>query len=611
MRILTVLFSILTVFCFGQNATKHSFTIEKGATVNMSAEIEDWNIHLQHLEAPTPGISGLRAELQEKKMQVMEMYPEQTSGSTRTATGATPVLGHNFQGNSFQGVPNDNDMAISKDSMVVSVTNSRIHMYNGIAEQQLTYRSLGGLVQSLGITGSKFDPKVIYDPQSDRFIIIFLNGFTNATSKIMVAFSQTSNPTGEWNLYALPGNPLNNETWSDYPVVGISGKDLFIGINTFTDGSSNNSGFSESCLWQIGLRQGYLGYQLITNYYSDILPSSRKLFNITPMKAADVSSAEKMYLISNRNTAAHNDSIFLLEITGRVTDPNTELVLKTLVTDQPYILPVPAKQGGAQWFDTNDSRILGGYVLNGRIYFVQSCTDPSTGTSGIYHGVIDNIDGTPSMVSRIYSEAGLYYGYPNISWCGLSPDDEQSIITFNHSSQTEPAGFSAIHVNAALEASERLQIKTGDSWVDVMNDDLERWGDYSGSQRLYDEPGKVWAAGSFGTSQHGHGTWIAELTTPNLQTGITSEEIMRIDASAFPNPFVEQINVEFNIPATTFLRLELVDMSGRSVKLLMEDRIKGGKNRISFNGAFLESGTYLINAYSKEGIIFHQKVIKQ
>ncbi|MBI1287639.1 MAG: T9SS type A sorting domain-containing protein [Flavobacteriales bacterium] len=611
MRILTALFSILTVFCFGQNATKHSFTFEKGATVNMSAEMEDWNIHLQHLEAPTPGISGLRAELHQKKLQIMEMYPAQASGSARAASGPTPNLGNNFEGNTFQGIPNDNDMAISKDSIVVSVTNSRIHMYNGVTEEQVFYRSLGGFVQPLHITGSKFDPKVIYDPQNDRFIIIFLSGFTNANSHIMVAFSKTSDPTGDWNLYALPGNPLNNDTWSDYPVVGISGKDLYIGVNTFTDGSSNNSGFTESCLWQIGLRQGYLGYQLITNYYSDILPWTRRLFNITPMPAADVPSAENMYLISNRNTAIHNDSIFLLEVTGRVTDPNTELVLKTLVTDQPYVLPVPARQGGGQWFDTNDSRILGGYVLNGRIHFVQSCTDPSTGTSGIYHGVIDNIDGVPSMVSRIYSEPGLYYGYPNISWCGLSSDDEQSIITFNHSSQTEPAGFSAIHVNASLEPSARLQIKTGDSYVDVMTDSLERWGDYSGSQRLYDEPGKVWAVGSFGSNLHGHGTWIAELTTPDLLTGIANGEVIHIDASTFPNPFAEQINVVFDIPSTTFLRLELVDMSGRLVKLLMEDRIKAGKNRISFNGAFLENGTYLINAYTKDGLMFNKKVIKQ
>ncbi|TNF27140.1 MAG: hypothetical protein EP314_05175, partial [Bacteroidetes bacterium] len=506
MRATFLLFVMIPVLGLSQQATKHQFVIEKGASINFTEVGEDWNIHLQHLEAPAPGISGLRQELHRKKLQIMEMYPAHAAGSARATTTEPPILGNNFQGNTFQGVPNDNDLAISKDSIIVSVSNSRIHIYNGVLEDQITFRSLGNFAAPLSVSGSKYDPKVIYDPLNDRFIMVFLNGFTYQTSKIVVGFSQTSDPTGEWNLYALPGNPLNNETWSDYPVVGISGKDLFIGINTFTNGSSNNSGFTESCLWQIGLRQGYIGHSLITNYFSDILTGSKKIFNITPIPAADVSEAENMYLLSNRNTDLENDTVFLLEVTGRVVDPNSQLIVKTFLADQPYILPVPAEQEGNHWFDTNDSRVLGGYVLNGRIYFVQSCTDPATGTSAIYHGVIDGLNGTPNMVSRIYSEPGVYYGFPNISWSGQTPEDEQSIISFNHSSETLSSGFSAIYVNANLEASERLQIKNGQSWVNVLSDTLERWGDYSGSQRLYDEPGKVWAVGSYGTLQHGHGT---------------------------------------------------------------------------------------------------------
>lgn len=611
MRILTIIVVLFPFLSFSQQATKHSFTIEKGATINFREATEDWDIHLQHLEAPKPGISGLRAELHAKKLQIMEMYPAQNGASDRASSSEPPMLGNNFQGNTFQGVPNDNDMAISKDSIIVSVTNSRIHIYNAVLEDQITYRSLGNFASPLSVSGSKFDPKVVYDPQNDRFVMVFLNGFTYQTSKIVVGFSQTSDPTGEWNLYALPGNPIDNETWADYPVIGISGKDLFIGINTFTNGSSNNSGFTESCLWQVGLRQGYLGYQLITNYYSNILSGSKKIFNITPMKAADISTAENMYLLSNRNTDLENDTMFLLEVTGRVVDPNTELIVKTLTADQPYILPVPAEQEGNHWFDTNDSRVLGGYVLNGKIHFVQSCTDPNTGTSAIYHGVIGGINGLPDMVSRIYSEPNIYYGYPNISWSGLDQNDEQSIISFNHSGETLAAGFSAISVNSSLEPSERLQIKNGQSWVNVLTDTLERWGDYSGSQRLYDEPGKVWAVGSFGTAQHRHATWIAELSSPDLIAGISQSESFQVEASIFPNPFMEQMDVVFELQETSVLRLELVDIEGRSVKLFLEDRIKAGKNRLSFNAEYLDAGTYFLNAYGQNRLVFSEKVIKQ
>ncbi|MCF8461836.1 MAG: T9SS type A sorting domain-containing protein [Flavobacteriales bacterium] len=597
---------------FAQQASVKEMTIAKGATIVMSEATEDWNIHLQHLEAPKPGVSGLRAELHRKKLEIMERYPANSSSNARVAVGAAPIVGANFEGNSFNGTPNDNDMAISNDSIIVSVTNSRIHMYNSVTEEQLLYRSLGNLSQSLGVTGSKFDPKVIYDPSTNRFIIVYLSGFTWETSNIIVAFSQTADPTGEWNLYSLPGNPLENETWSDYPVVGISGKDLYIGINTFTNGSSNNSGFTESCLWQVGLKEGYIGFELITKYYNDILPGTKEIFNITPIQDGAAPSGENMFFLSNRNTSSENDTLFLIEVTGRVTDPSAELIVRTIRSDVPYILPVPAKQEGNNWFDTNDSRVLGGYTLNNRLHFVQSCTDPATGTSAIYYGVIDGHEGgNPTVTSRIYSDPTINYGYPNISWCGLHENDEQSIINFNHSSETDFAGFSAIHVNGNLEASARVEIKAGLGFVNVMQDSLERWGDYSGSQRLYDEVGIVWAVGSFGSATHGHGTWIGKLTSPDLATGITDIQTNDVHSIVFPNPFVNQLEVTFELQESILLRLELVDIEGKLIRLLMEDRIKAGKNRLSFNGSFLTSGTYFLNAYSANERVFSKKIIRQ
>ena len=613
MKIVAVLLLLMPAFTFGQQATIKNLTIAKGATVVMSENAEDWEITLQHIEAPTPGVSGGRAQLQLKKQEIVARYPVNTSSAPRATTGSKPTIGTNFEGNSFSGIPNDNDLAISNNGTIVSVTNSRLHIYNSITEEQLLYRSLGSLAQPLpDASGNKFDPKVIYDPTNDRFVMIYLNGYTFATSKIIVAFSKTNDPTAEWNLYALPGNPLDNETWSDYPVVGISGKDLFIGVNTFTNGSTNNSGFTESCLWQVGLKEGYVGFDLTTKYYSNILEGNKEIFNITPIQESDAPTSENMFLLSNRNTDFENDTLFLLEVTGRVSDPNTELIVRKVATDSPYILPVAAKQAGGHLFDTNDSRVLGGYTKSNRLHFVQSCTDPHTGTSAIYYGVIDDFEGSsPTVTSRIFSEPNLYYGYPNISWSGLDEADEQSIITFNHSSETVFAGFSAIHVNANLEASDRVEIKAGLNLVNVLQSNLERWGDYSGSQRLYNSPGTIWAVGSFGNSAQGHGTWISELHSPSLATGIEAGASKDSHSLVYPNPFINQLEVVFEIPKTTFLRLQLVDVEGKTVKLIMEERIKAGKSRIAFNGSFLATGTYFLNAYSENNLVFTKKVIKQ
>lgn len=610
MRLTFLLLAFFSFSALGQNATKRSFDFKKSATINLSELTEDWNVSLQHLEAPKPGVSGLRAELVSKKQEIMQRYPKSSSASERASVGAIPSIGHSFEGNTFQGIPNDNDMAISNDGKIVSVTNRRIHMYDAETEEELLVRSLHLFSSDLDILGSKYDPKVIYDPNNDRFILIFLNGFTWETSQIIIGFSKTNDPTAEWNLYALPGNPLENESWSDYPVVGISGKDLYIGINTFLNGSENNSGFVETCLWQIGLKEGYIGFNLNTNYFSNILPQNKPIFNICPIPAAAESDAENMYLLSNRNTDTQNDTVFLLEVTGRVTDPNAQLVVNVIQADQPYILPVQADQEGNHFLDTNDGRILGGYILNGRIYYVQACTDPINGRAAIYHGVIDGIASNPSMVSRIYSEPDMDYGYPNISWTGQSEAEEQSIISFTHSSESVFAGFSAIHVDENLIGSDRIEIQPGFSIINVLQGTLERWGDYSGSQRKYNEPGVVWGVGSFGNGFDGHGTWIAELRSPDVPTSIQDIETTP-EATAFPNPFLNDVSVKFELNSATFLTIELVDIDGKLIQTLLKDRVKAGLNQLSFSNSALASGTYFLRGQSGETVLFSEKIIKQ
>ncbi len=609
-KILCFTLLLIPLVTTAQQATITSFSFERSAVINMSEETDDWDIHLQHLEAPLPGSNSLRAQLREKKQRIMERLPAHGSANARGGGIPIPVVGTNFEGNNPQGVPNDNDMAISNDSMIISVTNSRIMVYNSVTEEMIRFRSLANLAIPLSVSGNKFDPKVVYDPVSDCFIIVYLNGYTWGTSWIIVGFSQTNDPSGDWNLYKIYGNPLGNETWSDYPVIGISENDLFIGINTFTNGSENNSGFTESCLWQIGLNEGYSGTELITNYYSDILPQTKKIFNITPIRGGIEPYGPNMYFLSNRASDEINDTIFLLEVTGPVADQNTELIVKTLHADQSYVLPIPARQPNGHWFDTNDNRVLGGYYHNGSIQFVQSCTDTLTGTSAIYHGTIsDPNESEPLVSSRIISDPDLNYGYPNISCAGLTETDEQAIITFNHSSETEHAGFSAIYLTGAMEASERVLIKAGLSTINVMSDSIERWGDYSGSQPVYDELGTIWAVGSFGNESGRHGTWISKLSTPDMSADVETITQNSL-ASFYPNPFTEHLTLEFELERPLFMKIELMNMEGKLVRLLLEDRIKAGKNRLSFNDTFLNKGTYLLTGSSGGQAIFSKKILK-
>lgn len=618
MRIVPVLFFLIAISInAGAQVTYSSadFTWEKVAIFSFSDTIPDWDVSLQNIEVPAPGSPSYRGQLRAMKQLMREQYPIKSAvyspSSYKTDTLSEIILGKNFEGNlASNSIPNDNDMAISDAGIVVSVINSRVLIYDTNRDSILKVKSLGSYTSGLGASDSKFDPKVVYDPVADRFIMVFLNGSTFEKSKIIVCYSQTNDPAGDWNGYALSGNPINNMTWSDYPVIGISSSDLFIGINTFTNGSQNNSGFTETCLWQISNEDGYAGNTLTTKYYYDILKSSniKPIFNICPVKGGSTTYGPDMYLLSNRATSYENDSIFLLHVTNNVKSNAATLEIKFLISPVKYLLPPEAQQADSHTFDTNDNRVLGAFYENNVIQFVQSCMNAETGLAGIYHGFIENPAGATNIRANILGDEVLDFGFPNISYSGRDHRDQESIITFNHTSPVDFAGFSYIYYSNDGEYTNAIKIKEGDNYVDAFNNgEYERWGDYSGSQRRYNEAATVWAVGSWGKDTRKNGTWIAELTSTD---SVRPDEFPSIEIKIYPNPTVDLVTLNFNMEKTADITVDLYDMNGRKVISLFQDQAKFGQNIFTFSTAPLAAGIYFATITSDEKHIYKQKVVK-
>jgi len=69
----------------------------------------------------------------------------------------------------------------------------------------------------------------------------------------------------------------------------------------------------------------------------------------------------------------------------------------------------------------------------------------------------------------------------------------------------------------------------------------------------------------------------------------------------YPNPFNPQTTIEFGLPATQKVLVEIFDINGRKIATLIHKRLKAGVRRITWNGASEASGVYIcrINAGSK------------
>ena len=366
----------------------------------------------------------------------------------------------------------------------------------------------------LGNTGHFYDPKLIYDEHADRFILVFLRDNVPSNSAIIIAFSSTSDPLDPWHLYALPGNPLDNNRWTDFPSISITEDELFITGNLIIPDVSWQVGFDGSVIWQIDKQRGYDNDSLRTRLYSQVKYKDGYTRNLHPVTGTG-SIVGEQYFLSNRNFDQQNDSIFVLKVTGNMDDPNTKLLVDVGKTTPPYGVPPNGRQADTDLNDptmglqTNDARVLGAITNGEWIQFVSTSMNFETGYAAIYHGTITNpLTEFQEISGHIIDDDTLDFGYPNIAYTGNEDCDIEAIIGVDFTSPTDFPGVGAFYYSNDSTYSDLVRIKNGENYVNRLPGSYERWGDYFGIQRKYNEPGKVWTAGYWGLQNNGNGTWL-------------------------------------------------------------------------------------------------------
>ncbi len=527
----TLIFTSLT---YAQTTfNKQVITSQKVEVINPADSKNDFQAQLINLEAPSPDGDSYRAFLAKQKIKSRKQFPQKAGvSSTNKTNSLQPILGKSTRmyrisngnyGDFFGGIPNDNALAVSDSGIVLCAVNSAVWGYDSNTDTTIfenfivSLRGIGGG----SLTNNDFDPKLIYDEDADRFILVYLQNNLPTNSRIKVCFSSTNDPTDPWYSYVLPGNPLNNNRWTDYPAISLTKDELFITGNLIIPGVSWQVGFDGSVIWQIDKFQGFAGDSVLTNtLYSQIKHDGKYTRNMHPVRGA-AGIAENSFFLSNRNFDITNDTIFVLQVTGTQDDHNSTLTVKAVTTDVDYGMPPNGRQADTDLNDptkglqTNDARVLGAFSLNNQIQFVSNTINPTTGYAAIYHGIITDPIGQTSIKGNIISHPARDYGYPNIAWTGDEDCDIEALIGFNFTSPTDFPGVGTVYFANDSSYSDAVDLKNGENYTDRHSDSYERWGDYFGIQRKANDPKNVWMAGYFGNSAKKNTTWIAEVFSPD------------------------------------------------------------------------------------------------
>lgn len=592
--------------------------VQKVGTVNL-AEAPDspyqpmmYNTTKIHVQGDPDREQYLAAKERANQRRDAAAGEDNTSSPVNKVMSDPPVQGVNFFANTQDGIPLDNAIAVSKAGFVVSATNSKVQIY----DEDGTTLLVKTLAAFFSTAGSKFDPKITYDPDYDRFILLYLNGSNHLESKVMLAFSETNDPTGNWNVYAVPGNadPATfGNRWTDFCQIGLSTHEFFFCGNLFpNDGVQGSTG---RMTWQVDKSAGYDGdATLPIQTYASF---GNTTFAMCPAEGSKNLYGPNMYFVSTLNAPfATSSTVWLHEITDTI-GGNPQFNTYPLSTFPNYSLSPNGRQKDTNIrLDVRDCRVRSAYYHADHIVF--GMNSESSNRTGIYVGEISGVS-TQSFAG--VTGQNVTIGNYDISFPGLAfggkvnanTGNLSTLLFFNFASTNDFPGNGAVIIDEDGVMSTPTVLKEGFTYIDGGDDPaLTRWGDYSTADWRHTYAGEIWVAGYIGysSSNHDHGTWVSQLFIPDLPAvgiqppAVKEEPVVQV----YPNPTTEFVKVEFDVPSSAVYTARFLDAQGKEIDLLDQHHLYQGKARLTFYTDHLSEGMYFLEV-SKDGEPMHTEKV--
>jgi hypothetical protein len=499
-----------------------------------------------------------------------DLSPMEASVQSPAALASFEALGDNGT-----VIPPDTDGAVGPHHLIVAV-NSQV-VIEDRAGTTLKAVTIAGFWLSLGVADA-FDPHVLYDPYGQRWIFSAAAGESSANAAILIGVSQTSDPTGGWNLYRVAVDP-SGANWGDYPTLGFNKSWIVVQANLF---AVSGGTFTKSVIWAFSKADLYAGG---AGQYTVLKPGSG--FTQLPATTYDP-NLSMMYLLES--SSGGSAKLRLDTITGAVGAEvlTTGVAYPTGSSGWQSFSPTlnfAPQRGSARLVDTDDDRLQSCVYRNGSLWASHTVYLPTTGTptrTAAQWWQIATAAGSIGQVQqfgRIDDSSGAnFYAYPTLAvnrnndvmvgytqfGPGLYPSAAYSTRLASDAANTMEAGVT-------LKAGEAAYFKdfgTGDN----------RWGDFSSTVVDPIDDTTMWTIQEYAGQNNMWGTWWGEVmpggasatptptpTATATPTGtLTPTPIATATPAPTPTPSPLVIRARATLPSahTTVLYDVSLDISG-------------------------------------------------
>jgi len=304
-------------------------------------------------------------------------FPAPLTEASSTAVVGSPYVSASFLaqpdapalGTSKTESPPDTNGAVGRDKLMVTL-NSNYVIQRKSDGKVLSEVSMDTFWRRVGAR-SPFDPRVLYDPYSDRWLVSAGDSPLEPDSLILYGISDTADPLGTWHLYALASD-ATGATWADFPTLGFSRSTVAIGVNMFARDSLTYVRGKLIVLDYASLRAGGGGKPVAVT-----IPDG---FALQP--AATYSPTETtLYLVEHLASFSATYRFWSLS-GGKLTlvggAPKTNPLGPWATAGPGNLLP----QQDARGIDSGDSRVGNAVFRNGHVWYAQTIGMPPSPGAG-------------------------------------------------------------------------------------------------------------------------------------------------------------------------------------------------------------------------------------
>jgi hypothetical protein len=388
---------------------------------------------------------------------------------------------------SFQGLDDDNSR-IPPDPQgavgpnhVMTMLNTQVRIQDRTGST-LDTKSLFNWWTNAGSVSGVFDPRIAYDPYANRWIATVCANANSTNSALLVAVSQTSDPTGtNWYFRKIAADGTGTY-WADFPNVGFNKKWIVVSLN-MPRMNTNRANHTRFVVFDK------------TNFYANgtthttITNAASLMSTIVPAQTYD-NTTEDLYCLQSWSTLLDGVGIAkatrmrLSKIIGSPSSPAYS-TSASLAQFPPWAHTPPGENdfapqaGTANKIQVNDARIQKVVYRNGFIWGVNTVFFPYYALTSCG---IQWVQLYPTGAIRqrgLIQGSGEFYGFPSIA---VNRFDDVLIGYSSFQADVYARGSFSFRATSDKINSMRLEtvLKAGEGpYVKRSTGTKNRWGDYS------------------------------------------------------------------------------------------------------------------------------------